>query len=62
METKWKGTGIEQVNNLFQIYDEVPKDQRARRGISVTIHKNIKNALGTGKQQMTIYIMAGEII
>ncbi|XP_072377991.1 uncharacterized protein [Diabrotica undecimpunctata] len=38
-ETKKKGTGTETVNNYTHIFSGIPKHQRAKRGVSVMIHK-----------------------
>lgn len=38
-ETKKKGTGTENVNNYVHIFSGVAKHQRAKRGVSVMIHR-----------------------
>lgn len=44
-ETKRKGQGIEQVDQYIHFYSGVPKDQRAKRGISIFIRKKFKQSI-----------------
>ncbi|XP_045463868.1 craniofacial development protein 2-like [Harmonia axyridis] len=44
-ETKKKGTGTEVINNYVHVYSGVPKHQRAKRGVSVMIHKKYRNKI-----------------
>ncbi|XP_072377962.1 uncharacterized protein [Diabrotica undecimpunctata] len=44
-ETKKKGTGTETVNNYTHIFSGIPKHQRAKRGVSVMIHKKFKHKI-----------------
>lgn len=41
-ETKKKGTGTEIIGEFIHFYSGVPKDQRARRGVSILINKKLK--------------------
>ncbi|XP_072398398.1 uncharacterized protein [Diabrotica undecimpunctata] len=44
-ETKKKGTGTETVNNYTHIFSGIPKHQRAKRGVSVMVHKKFKHKI-----------------
>ncbi|XP_050506239.1 craniofacial development protein 2-like [Diabrotica virgifera virgifera] len=44
-ETKKKGIGIEKVNNYVHIFSGVSKHERAKRGVSVLIHKKHKHKI-----------------
>lgn len=44
-ETKRKGKGIEKIGNYIHLFSGVPKEDRARRGISIMIHKKHKNKI-----------------
>lgn len=41
-ETKKKGTGVERIGNYIHCYSGVPKEERARRKMSILIHKKLK--------------------
>lgn len=44
-ETKKKGTGTEIINNYVHIFTGVPKHERAKRGVSIMIHKKHKDKI-----------------
>ncbi|XP_044745289.1 uncharacterized protein LOC123307136 [Coccinella septempunctata] len=44
-ETKKKGIGSEILDNYVHIFGGVPKDQRAKRGVSLLIHKKHKHKI-----------------
>ena len=41
-ETKKKGNGVEMLGPFLHFYSGVPKEKRAKRGISILIKRNIK--------------------
>jgi hypothetical protein len=41
-ETKKNGSGSEVVGNYLQFYSGVPKENRAKRGVSLLIHKKVE--------------------
>ena len=44
-EVKKKGSGTEEINEYLHIYSGVPKDQRARCGVSIVLKKKFKNMI-----------------
>lgn len=44
-ETKRKGSGLEECGNFVHIYTGVPKEERAAKGVSMLIHKTLKNKI-----------------
>lgn len=44
-ETKKKGRGTETIGDYIHIYSGVKKDTRAKRGVSIAIHKTLKKSI-----------------
>lgn len=62
-ETKKKGHGTNAVGKYFHIFSGVPKEQRAKRGVSILVHskykKNIRNWEYVNENIITLNLTSG---
>ncbi|KAL3287970.1 hypothetical protein HHI36_002426 [Cryptolaemus montrouzieri] len=52
-ETKMKVRGNEEIGDYIHLYSGVRKDLRAKRGVSIALHKNLKKSMNRWKRSMS---------